>query len=58
MSEQSLLDLIELIGGGTHKISVKEYWNGNIPWLSVNDFNNGNRYVYKIEKNKRSGIKT
>lgn len=41
---------INLIGGGTPKTSVPEYWNGEIPWLSVKDFNDDNRYVYKTEK--------
>lgn len=45
-----LIDYIELIGGGTPKTSVPEYWNGNIPWLSVKDFNNDKRYVYSTEK--------
>ena len=35
-------DIIEIIGGGTPKTSVEEYWNGDIPWLSVKDFNNDN----------------
>ncbi len=30
-------DLIELIGGGTPKTSVEEYWGGDIPWFSVVD---------------------
>ncbi|AXC66599.1 TPA: restriction endonuclease subunit S [Salmonella enterica subsp. enterica serovar Newport] len=46
----SLVDIIDLIGGGTPKTSVQEYWNGDIPWLSVKDFNNDDRYVYKTEK--------
>ena len=33
-------EAIMLIGGGTPKTSVKKYWNGDIPWLSVTDFNN------------------
>lgn len=41
---------ISLIGGGTPKTTVPEYWNGEIPWLSVKDFNDYNRYVYKTEK--------
>ena len=45
-----LIDYIELIGGGTPKTTVPEYWNGNIPWLSVKDFNNDKRYVYSTEK--------
>ncbi len=45
-----LSDIMEIIGGGTPKTSVPTYWNGNIPWLSVKDFNNDYRYVYKTEK--------
>ena len=45
-----LIKYIDLIGGGTPKTSVAEYWNGSIPWLSVKDFNNDNRYVYTTEK--------
>ena len=59
MSNQSKLsDLINLIGGGTPKRSVQEYWNGNIPWLSVKDFNNTNRYVEtSAEKISELGLK-
>lgn len=45
-----LSDVMELIGGGTPKTSKAEYWNGEIPWLSVKDFNNDFRYVYETEK--------
>ena len=45
-----LIEAIDLIGGGTPKTSVAEYWDGDIPWLSVKDFNNDNRYVYTTEK--------
>lgn len=48
--KQPLIDVIELIGGGTPKTTVESYWNGSIPWLSVKDFNNDNRYVYSTEK--------
>jgi type I restriction enzyme S subunit len=41
---------MDIISGGTPKTSVPEYWSGNIPWLSVADFNNVNRYVYDTEK--------
>lgn len=41
---------MDIIGGGTPKTSKQEYWNGDIPWLSVKDFNNEYRYVYKTEK--------
>ena len=46
----ALIDIVELIGGGTPKTSKAEYWGGNINWLSVKDFNNENRYVYSTEK--------
>lgn len=56
--EKPLIDAIELIGGGTPKTSVAEYWNGDIPWISVKDFNNDNRYVYETEKYiSASGLK-
>jgi len=45
-----LSEIMDLIGGGTPKTSVPEYWGGDIPWLSVKDFNNDLRYVYKTEK--------
>ena len=30
-------DTVHVIGGGTPKTSVPEYWNGDIPWFSVVD---------------------
>lgn len=48
--ECKLVEIIEIIGGGTPKTSISEYWNGNIPWLSVVDFNTGKKYVSKTEK--------
>jgi len=35
--ETSLLGLVELVGGGTPKTSMPEYWDGDIPWLSGGD---------------------
>ena len=46
----TLSKIINLIGGGTPKRSKQEYWNGNIPWLSVKDFNNQYRYVDSAEE--------
>ena len=43
-------EIMDIIGGGTPKTSKPEYWNGDIPWLSVKDFNNDYRYVYETEK--------
>ena len=48
--ETFLNEVIEIIGGGTPKTSKEDYWSGNIPWLSVVDFGNGNRWVSKTEK--------
>jgi len=45
-----LADIIRIIGGGTPKTNVPEYWDGDIPWLSVNDFNNNQRHVFNAEK--------
>ena len=43
-------EIMDIIGGGTPKTGKSEYWNGDIPWLSVKDFNNDYRYVYETEK--------
>lgn len=40
-----LSDVINIIGGGTPKRNVNEFWNGEINWLSVADFNDDNRFV-------------
>jgi type I restriction enzyme, S subunit len=48
--ELPLSEVVQLIGGGTPKTSVSEYWNGDIPWLSVVDFNTGRKYVSDTEK--------
>ena len=48
--EYKISDIADVIGGGTPKTSVDEYWNGDIPWLSVVDFNTGRKYVSKTEK--------
>ena len=50
MSKVVLSSIIDIISGGTPKTSVSDYWNGDIGWLSVTDFNNGNRFVYNTEK--------
>ena len=47
---KSFSDLVDVIGGGTPKTSVDEYWNGNIPWISIKDFNSGQKYVLNTEK--------
>lgn len=48
--EYKLGEVIQLIGGGTPKTTNINYWGGDIPWLSVGDFNKGYKYVYDAEK--------
>lgn len=48
--EYRVSDLCELIGGGTPKTTIPEYWGGNIPWLSVTDFNTGRKYCFDADK--------
>ena len=48
--ETTLGKSINLVGGGTPITSNPDFWNGTIPWLSVVDFNNDNRWVYSAEK--------
>ena len=46
-------EFAEVIGGGTPKTSVEEYWNGQIPWLTPKDLSdshdrfisNGERFI-------------
>lgn len=45
-----LSNIINLIGGGTPKRSNPKYWDGEIPWLSVKDFNDDFRYVHNADE--------
>lgn len=48
---KSLSKIIKLIGGGTPKTSIEEYWNGDIPWFSVVDApNDSDVFVIDTEK--------
>ena len=41
-----------IIGGGTPKTSVKNYWNGSVPWLTPADMNGFNDiYISKGQRN-------
>jgi type I restriction enzyme S subunit len=56
-TQYKLSDIIEIIGGGTPKRSIDEYWCGHIPWLSVVDFNSDYRFVSSsIEKITELGL--
>ncbi len=49
--EIPLYDAIELVGGGTPKTTVNEYWDGNIKWLSGGDIAcNHKNFVVSSEK--------
>jgi type I restriction enzyme S subunit len=49
--EGSLLELIELVGGGTPKTVVPEYWDGDIPWLAGGDISSNHKsFVLHSEK--------
>lgn len=48
---RSISSLVNLIGGGTPKTSITEYWGGSIPWFSVVDApNNSDVFVIDTEK--------
>jgi type I restriction enzyme M protein len=45
-TEVVLSSMIDIIGGGTPNTGNPAYWeNGTIPWLSIADFKNVNRFV-------------
>ena len=46
----NLIDYVNVVSGGTPKTQIKEYWNGNIPWLTIDDFRDVNKYVYRTLK--------
>lgn len=45
-----LTQICEVLSGGTPKTTDPEFWNGNIPWASVKDFNIESRWFNKTEK--------
>jgi type I restriction enzyme S subunit len=45
-------DTIEIVGGGTPKTSVAEYWDGDIPWFSVVDAPTGSE-VWVVDTEKK-----
>ena len=48
--EYNFTKIATIISGGTPKTSNREYWDGDIPWLSVKDFGNDLKYVYTTER--------
>lgn len=56
--KKSLLDTMQLVGGGTPKTTVKEYWGEEIPWLSGGDIaSNHKSYVTaSVQKISKKGL--
>lgn len=46
----TLYDAIELVGGGTPKTSVDEYWNGDIKWLSGGDIAANHKSIVNVSE--------
>ena len=47
---KSISQLVDIVGGGTPKTTIGDFWNGQIPWISIKDFNNNLKYVRTTEK--------
>jgi len=43
-----LIDVLEVLSGGTPKTAISEYWNGEIPFFSPADYN-GELYCFNTE---------
>ena len=49
--ETTLYDVIEMVGGGTPKTVIAEYWEGDINWLAGGDIaSNHKNFVFSSEK--------
>ena len=49
--ENSLLEVVQLIGGGTPKTAIAEYWDGDISWLAGGDIaSNHKSFINYSEK--------
>ncbi len=51
----SLGEICNFIGGGTPSRKIKEYWNGDIPWATVKDFQS-DRISKTLEFVSREGL--
>lgn len=45
---KSLLDVVELVGGGTPKTITPEFWDGEIPWLSGGDIASNHKSIIVV----------
>lgn len=49
--EMSLIEIIQVVGGGTPKTAVEEYWDGEISWLSGGDISSSHKsFIISSEK--------
>ena len=48
----NILEIANLMGGGTPKTDIEEYWSGDIPWISAKDVTPNNRSII-IETEKK-----
>jgi type I restriction enzyme S subunit len=45
-------DVAEIVGGGTPKTNIKEYWNGEVPWITPRDLSGfEGKYIARGERN-------
>ena len=45
-----ILDIGEVVSGSTPKTSIKEYWNGNICWITPAELSNMSGIIYDSKK--------
>ena len=54
----SILEIADLLGGGTPKTGVNEYWHGSINWISAKDITTNNRsFILSSEKIRRASCR-
>ena len=51
-----LKDIAKVSAGGTPKRSVKEYWNGDIPWVKISDIPENGLVLDTEEKITKKGL--
>ena len=50
LRKYKLNECCEILAGGTPSTKINDYWDGDIPWLSVKDFGSVNKWVSETEK--------
>lgn len=50
LRKYKLSEICDILSGGTPSTNNEDYWDGDIPWLSVKDFGNVNKWVSDTEK--------